>query len=111
MNLPQEDSSSLTLLTTGCLLTNSPYGIAALAALQFWTADLDPQTLSNTIERVYTAFFYSDSAQHLQHVEEEVLFGHFVTTLNDAFKQALTSEDIGHKSGSKSMNVSTPLHP
>ena len=37
----------------------------AVAALQFWTADLDPQILSNAIERVYTAFFYSDSAQHL----------------------------------------------
>ena len=59
---------------------------AAVEALQFSTADLDPQTLSNTIERVYTAFFYSDSAQHLQHVEEEVLFSCFMTTLNDAFE-------------------------
>ena len=38
---------------------------AAVAALQFWTADLDPQTLSSSIERVYTAFLYSDSAQQL----------------------------------------------
>ena len=38
---------------------------AAVVALQFWTADLDPQALSNAIEKVYTAFFYSDSAQHL----------------------------------------------
>ena len=36
-----------------------------VAALQFWTADLDPQTLSNIIEMVYTAFFYNNSAQHL----------------------------------------------
>ena len=43
-------------------------------------------------------------------VEEEVLFGCFVTTLNDAFEQALTSEDIGYESRSESMNVSTPLH-
>ena len=37
---------------------------AAVAVLQFWTADLDPQTLSSTTE-VYTAFFNSDYAQHL----------------------------------------------
>ena len=55
---------------------------ASIAALQFWTEDLDPQTLSSVIERVYTAFFYSDSAQHMQHVEVEVLFSHFVTKLN-----------------------------
>ena len=35
----------------------------AVAALQFWMADLDPQTLSNAIEQVYTAFFCSNSAQ------------------------------------------------
>ena len=38
---------------------------ATVAALQFWTSGLDPQTLSSAIERVYTAFIYSDSAQHL----------------------------------------------
>ena len=42
--------------------------------------------LSNAIKKVYTAFFYSDSAQYLQYVEEEILFGHFMTTLNDAFE-------------------------
>ena len=57
---------------------------ASVAALQFGTEELDSQTLSTTIERVYTAFFYSDSAQHLHW--EEVLFRCFVTTLNDAFK-------------------------
>ena len=35
---------------------------ASVAALQLWTEELDPQTLSTTIERVYIAFFYSDSA-------------------------------------------------
>ena len=83
---------------------------ASVAALQYWTVDLDPQTLSTTIKRVYTAFFHSDSAQHLQHVEEEVLFSHFVTTLNGAFEHALPSEDIGYESGSESMKVPTPLH-
>ena len=53
---------------------------AAVTAIQFWTNDLDPQTLSSTIERVYTALFYSDSAQHLQCIKEEILFGHFMTT-------------------------------
>ena len=57
---------------------------AAVAALQFWMDDLDPPMLSNTTERVYTAFFCSDSAQHLWYIAEEILFGHFMTTLNDA---------------------------
>ena len=35
---------------------------AAVATLQFWMADLEPQTLSNAIEWVYTAFFSSNSA-------------------------------------------------
>ena len=30
---------------------------AAVASLQFWMDDLHPPMLSNTIERVYTAFF------------------------------------------------------
>ena len=76
---------------------------AAITALWFWTNDLNPQTLSITIERVYTAFLYSDSAQYLQYIKEEPLFDHFVTTMNDAFKWELSSEDIGHKSGSKSL--------
>ena len=60
---------------------------AAVTALQFCTEDIAPQMLSNANERVYTALFYSDSApQHLQYVSEEILFGHFVTTLKDAFE-------------------------
>ena len=31
--------------------------IAAVAALQFWTADFESQTLSNAIEQAYAAFF------------------------------------------------------
>ena len=34
---------------------------AAIASLQFWTADLDMITLSTTIEEVYLAFFYTTS--------------------------------------------------
>ena len=33
-----------------------------VATLQFWMVDLKPHILSNVIERVYTAFFCSDSA-------------------------------------------------
>ena len=67
---------------------------AAVTAVQFWTADLDPQTLCSTIERVYTVFFYGNSAQHLQYIKEEILFSCFMTILNDTFKQELSSEDI-----------------
>ena len=59
---------------------------ATAAALQFWMADLKPEILSNAIERAYTTFFCCDSAQHLRNISEEILFGHFVTTLNDAFE-------------------------
>ena len=43
----------------------SEYSIwnAAVAALQFWTADLEPHVLSNAIDQVYTAFSYSDFTQ------------------------------------------------
>ena len=78
----------------------------AVPALQFWTNDLDPQMLSCSIERFYTAFFCSDSALHLQYIEEEILFGHFMTTLNDAFEWELTLEDIGYESGSESFKCS-----
>ena len=59
---------------------------AAVAALKFWMAYLDPQMLNNAIEWVYTAFICSNSAQHLRNISEETLFGHFMTTLNDAFE-------------------------
>ena len=32
---------------------------AAIASLQFWTADLDPVTLGRATEHVYTIFFHS----------------------------------------------------
>ena len=64
-------------------------------------ADLEPQTLSNAIEWVYIAFCCSNSGQQLRNISEEVLFGHFVTTLNDAFEWEYTLEDEGYESGSK----------
>ena len=82
---------------------------ATVAALQFWTADLDPQTLSSAHERVHRAFFYSKSAQHLWYIEEEILFSWLMTTLKHAFVWELTSEDIGYESGSKNLSVPTPL--
>ena len=43
-------------------------------------------------------------------MSEEVLFGCFVITLNDAFEQEPTLEDEGYESGSESLNIPTPLH-
>ena len=59
---------------------------ATVTALQFWMKDFKPRILSDTIERVHTAFICGNSAQQLRNISEEVLFGHFVTTLNDAFE-------------------------
>ena len=81
---------------------------AAVAVLQFCMADLKPHILSNAIEWVYTAFFHRNSAQHLWNLPEEILFGCFVTTLNDTFERELTQED-GYESGSKSLSIPTPL--
>ena len=69
---------------------------AAVTALQFWMADLGPKNLSNAIEHVNTAFFCSTSSQQLRNTSEEVLYGHFMTTLNDAFEQELALEDEGY---------------
>ena len=37
---------------------------AAIASLQFWTADHDPVTLGSAMEEVYSAFFYSLQVIH-----------------------------------------------
>ena len=89
----------------------SEYSIwnAAFAALQLWTADLEPHILSDAIEWVYTAFFYSNSAQHLQNLPGEILFGCFMTTFNDTFQRELTQEDEGYESGRESISIPTPL--
>ena len=82
---------------------------ATVVALQFWTADLEPHILSNAIEWVYTAFFYSNSAPQLWNLPEEIIFGHFVTTLNDSFEGGLAQEDDGYESESKSLSIPTLL--
>ena len=82
---------------------------AAVAALQFWTADLKAHVLSSTIEQVYNAFFYNTSTHLLHQKSEEVLLGCFVTTLNAAFESKLALEDEGYESGRKHFNIPTPL--
>ena len=47
---------------------------------------------------------------HLLHQQsDEVLFGHFVATLNVAFESRLALEDEGYESGSENFNIPTPL--
>ena len=81
----------------------------AVATLQFWTADLEAHVLSNAIEQVYNAFFYTTSTHLLHQQSEEVLFSHFMITLNAAFESKLTLEDEGYESGSENFNILTPL--
>ena len=68
---------------------------ATVAALQFWTADLKVHVLSSATEQVYNAFFYSTSTHLLCQQSDDVLFSHFVTTLNEAFNSKLTLEGEG----------------
>ena len=81
---------------------------ATVATLQFWTADLEPHILRSAIEQVYNAIFYTLSTYLLCQQSEEVLFGHFMTTLNAAFENKLALEDEGYETRSKSFNISTP---
>ena len=82
---------------------------ATVAALQFWTADLEAHVLSSTIEQVYNAFFYSTSTHLPCQQSDEILFGHFVTTLNATFESKLALEDEGYESGSEN-STTYPLH-
>ena len=79
----------------------------AVAALQFWTADLEVHVLSSAIEQVYNAFFYSTSTHLLCQQSDEVLFSHFMITLNAAFKSKLTLEDEGYESSSENFIIPT----
>ena len=82
---------------------------AAVAALQFWTADLKTHILTSTIDKVFNAFFYSTST-HLPHQQsDEILFCHFVTMLNAPFENKLASEDEGYESSSENFNIPTPV--
>ena len=75
---------------------------------KFWTADLDLFTLSTTTEEVYSAFFYTTSTYTLHQQSDQILFGHFMTTLNAAFEWKLALEDEGYESGSENYNIPTP---
>ena len=44
---------------------------AAIASLQFWTADLNTITLSTAIEEVYSAFFYTTLTYTLHQQSEK----------------------------------------
>ena len=70
---------------------------AAIALLQFWTADLDLVTLGSTTEEVYSAFFYSSSSHTLHQQSDKILFGQ------------LALADEGYESGSDTINLPTPL--
>ena len=89
--------------TDGAAIQNT-----AVAASQFWTADLEAHVLSSTTEQVFNAFFYTTSTHLLHQQSEEVLFGCFMTTLNAASENKLALED-GYESGSENFNIPTPL--
>ena len=82
---------------------------APVAALQFWTADLEAHILSSTIEQVYNAFFYSTSMHLLCQQSDEILFGCFMTTMNATFESKLALEDEGYESGSENFSIPTPV--
>ena len=82
---------------------------ASVAALQSWTADLEPNILSSATEQVYTTFFYTTSMHLLHNQPEEVLFGHFMTTLNNTYERELALGDEGYESGSETSNLPTLL--
>ena len=80
-----------------------------VAALLFWTADLEAHVLSSAIEQVYNRFFYSTYMDLLCQQSDEILFSCFVTTLNATFESKLALEDEGYESGSENFNIPTPL--
>ena len=82
---------------------------AAIASLQFWTADLDPVTIARATEQVYTTFFYSPSSHTLHQQSDKILFGCFLIALNAVFDQQLSLADEGYESDSDSIDLPTPL--
>ena len=82
---------------------------AAIAALQFWTADLDSVTLGMATEEVYSTFFYSTSIHTLHQQSDKILFGCFMIALNAAFDQQLSLADEDYESSSDTINLPSPL--
>ena len=81
----------------------------AIASLQFWAEDLNPNTLGIASECIYTTFFWMPTSHTLCQLSEDVLFGHFVIALNAAFTQQLSLADEGNESGSDTIDLPTPL--
>ena len=82
---------------------------ATIASLQFWTADLDPVTISRATEEVYPAFLYSSSSHTLHQQSDKILFGASMIALNAAFDQQLLLADEGYESGSDTIDLPTLL--
>ena len=82
---------------------------ATVAALQFWTADLEAHMLSSATEQVYNTFFYSTSMHLLCQQSDEILISHFMTILNATFESKLALEDEAYESDSENFNIPTPL--
>ena len=66
------------------------------SSITVWTVDLEAHVLSSAIEQVYNAFFYTTPMHLLCQQSEEVLFAHFMTTLNAAFESKLALKDKGY---------------
>ena len=79
------------------------------SSLTVLVADLETHVLSSAIEQVYKVFFYSSSTYMLFHQSDEVLFGHFVTTLNATFENKLTLEMKAMTVATKTFNIPTAL--
>ena len=77
---------------------------AAIASLQFLTVDLNPLTLG-----IATKTVYSTSTYTLHQWPDEILFGHFITTLNAAFEWQLALADEGYESSLETINLPTLL--
>ena len=82
---------------------------AVVAALNFWTAELEAHILGSMTEEVYRAFFYMPSAHTLHQISDKILFGCFMTMLNATFEHKLALEDGGCESGSENFNIPSPL--
>ena len=87
---------------------NIQYGMLHSQHYNFGS-QISNHVLSNAIEQVYTAFFYSNSAHQLWNLPEEILFGLFVTTLNDTFERELAQKDEGYESRGESLSIPTPF--
>ena len=81
---------------------NSPHGMPWLQLYSFgqriWTHRCSAVPLRGCAQPSSTVILPSTCDSHV------------MTTLNDAFECALTSEDIGYKSESESMSVPTLFH-